>query len=459
MAGATRVRTPSPAAPCSVKMADAPVPGGTPPGMSAVCPIMPLPCPDDPRRAALADAAQVILEARTLPVSRENRNRRLTLCRFGEGRAPENRPPPDLGRPASSWRNPGRQTGLGIRVGWGLGFMDGPARGVSGLADRVRITVAGARRAAAGGRRWWRQFVLVAAFLWAVDATDKLHAGVEAAGLSHARTVGSISAYLGGGVSPPMNRWLAVHPLPAVAAAAYYIVLNVVVTGAVGLLLLRSRPRRFALHRNALITIGLVALVVFWVYPVAPPRMLPGYHDITATTVPVFAHLLEGRAADDFAALPSLHVAWALWVAVASQSLLRRPLWRAVVWIYPAVTVLDVLATANHYMLDVVSAPALVLLAYTLAALFERVRLLGARCLGRVAAAARRRAAWAGTHPARPGTRGGVPEIPRPRASPMARPAMAVSDDRGRSAGLSGWRSRRGCTRRRDRLATSPRGR
>ena len=103
----------------------------------------------------------------------------------------------------------------------------------------------------------------------------------------------------------------------------------------------------------------LTGLVAFWLYPVAPPRMLPGYHDVIAIAVPTFTSLVETNGAAQFASLPSLHVAWALWVAIALCAVVRRPLLRAAVWLYPVATVADVLATANHYLLDVITAPGL----------------------------------------------------------------------------------------------------
>jgi hypothetical protein len=73
--------------------------------------------------------------------------------------------------------------------------------------------------------------------------------------------------------------------------------------------------------------------------------------------------MFESKAADQFASLPSLHVTWALWVAVALWPVLRRHrVLRAAVWLYPAATILDVLVTANHYLLDVILAPGVLLL-------------------------------------------------------------------------------------------------
>jgi hypothetical protein len=213
------------------------------------------------------------------------------------------------------------------------------------------------------------QIIPVALVLWATDAVDRFRPGAATAGLHNALTADTISRQLGGGSAAQWSAWLAGHPLPATAASWYYIVLNGAVTGVVGILLIWKRVPSFPFHRNALIACNLIALIVFWLYPVAPPRMLAGYHDVTASAVPVFSSMFESKAADQFASLPSLHVTWALWVAVAAAPLLRgHPVLRAAVWLYPAATILDVLATANHFLLDIILAPGVLMIAYLLAA-------------------------------------------------------------------------------------------
>jgi len=212
------------------------------------------------------------------------------------------------------------------------------------------------------------QIIPVGLLLWATDAVDRFRVGAQAAGLAHGPVVNNISAGLGGGFALGINGWLAAHPLVATAAAWFYVLMMGAVAGALGLALIWRRVPSFGLHRNALIACNLLALVAFWLYPVAPPRMLPGYHDITATAVPLFSGVLEGKAADLFAALPSLHVAWAIWVAVAASTLVRRPVLRAALWLYPAATIADVLVTANHYLLDAVTAPGVLMLGYAIAA-------------------------------------------------------------------------------------------
>ena len=239
------------------------------------------------------------------------------------------------------------------------------------------------RKRAAGHSRWmsalrsfyarhdslrYLQIIPIGVLLWGLDAVDRFRAGAASAGMQNAVQVDAISRQLGGGIARDMNLWLLAHPIPGTVAAWYYIVLQGAVTAIIGLLLIWRRVPSFPLHRNAIIAVNLIGLVVFWLYPVAPPRMLPGYHDITGTTVPLFSKLLEGKAADQFAATPSLHVAWAIWAAIALGALFwRHPVLRVVVWLYPVATVLDVLSTANHYMLDVVTAPAVVVLGYGIA--------------------------------------------------------------------------------------------
>src|SRR5215472_16134190 len=170
----------------------------------------------------------------------------------------------------------------------------------------------------------YAQIIPVGLLLWGLDAVDRFRAGAALAGLRNALAVVVINRQLGGAVAESMNNWLVVHSVAGPLAARFYVALQSTVTAAVGFLLIWRRVPTFSLHRNALIACNLIGLVVFWLYPVAPPRMLPGYHDITAATIPLFSGVLESKAADQFASLPSLRVARSLCVAVACGALLRR---------------------------------------------------------------------------------------------------------------------------------------
>jgi hypothetical protein len=225
--------------------------------------------------------------------------------------------------------------------------------------------------------------------LWGLDMTASLRAGAAAAGLRHAVTVNSVSLHVGGEFALVMNDWLAVHHLGALVATYYYILLQGALTGVLGALLIWRRVPSFALHRNALIAVTALGLVAFWSYPVAPPRLLPGYHDIVASALPAFSAAVEPNGSAVYASLPSLHVAWALWGAIAGAALLRRPILRALLWLYPAATIVDVLATANHYLLDAITAVGLLFLGYVLAVAADRARghLAGRRAISAASAA------------------------------------------------------------------------
>jgi hypothetical protein len=210
------------------------------------------------------------------------------------------------------------------------------------------------------------QILPVALLLWGLDDVARFRTGAASAGLQHAVVVNGLSGPLGGEYGHLMNDWTVVHHVAALAAAWYYILFQGAITGVVGIVLLWRQAPTFRLHRNALIGMTLVGLVAFWLYPVAPPRMLPGYHDVIAIAVPAFTSVVETNGAAQYASLPSLHVAWAIWVAIAACAVVRRPILRAAVWMYPVATTADVLATANHYLLDVITAPAIVLLGYGL---------------------------------------------------------------------------------------------
>jgi len=220
------------------------------------------------------------------------------------------------------------------------------------------------------------QIAPIALVLWLLSYAASFRDGAARVGLHNAAVVNSISVDLGGGIGREMNDWLATHYSAELAATWYYILFQGAITGIVGVVLIWRRAPHFSLHRNALIIVTGIGLAAFWFYPVAPPRMLAGYHDIIRTAVPLFANVVESKGADQFASLPSLHVAWALWVAVSCTGMLRHPAAQAAIWLYPVATTLDVMSTANHYLLDVITAPVILLLAYGIAAIPALARFL-----------------------------------------------------------------------------------
>lgn len=143
----------------------------------------------------------------------------------------------------------------------------------------------------------------------------------------------------------------------------------------IGLYLLR--PGAYRRARRALVAVNVVALAVFLLMPVTPPRLLPGggVPDIvarsgtwgawsTGSTVAAHANL--------YASLPSLHVAWAAWVGCAVWSATDRRPARAAAAVHLLLTVAVVLLTGNHYLADVAAGDLLTAAVWALSELCPR---------------------------------------------------------------------------------------
>lgn len=121
--------------------------------------------------------------------------------------------------------------------------------------------------------------------------------------------------------------------------------------------------------RNVFISVTGVALVVQILWPLAPPRMLSGYVDTIARYGPaIYSRPGVESVANQYAAMPSLHVGWALIVAYGLWQVTQRP-WRWIGVAHAAVTCLAVVITANHYWLDGIVAFVLVAVAVRVVAL------------------------------------------------------------------------------------------
>ncbi len=167
-----------------------------------------------------------------------------------------------------------------------------------------------------------------------------------------------------------LNQALAAHPVLANVADYYYATMHfVVVLGVLGWLYWRhlGSARRWV---YPWLTMNLVALLGFWLLPTAPPRLLPsaGFVDTVVRfhTWGSWADAGVASAANQFAAFPSLHVGWALWAALTVNGLARRRWVGRLAFGYPLLTALVVLATANHYLLDVFAGILVCLLSFPL---------------------------------------------------------------------------------------------
>jgi hypothetical protein len=213
---------------------------------------------------------------------------------------------------------------------------------------------------------------LIVFFAWAYDEIRSLHGNVVAVGLRHGREVLRIDQWLHMSWERPLNHWIGHHDSVSDALSAYYVVMHLGMT-ALALVILWIEGRRYRHHRNVLIGLSVIGFAVYWLYPTAPPRLIgAGFHDSVRLALP-FAYQVEASSANLYAAVPSLHMAWAVWVTVALWSITTRWWLRAIVALHPIITGITVLATGNHYTFDLLTGAALTALAYALAAAWRAV--------------------------------------------------------------------------------------
>ncbi|WP_280251346.1 phosphatase PAP2 family protein [Nocardia abscessus] len=154
----------------------------------------------------------------------------------------------------------------------------------------------------------------------------------------------------------------------AVPANFYYAAAHFTVAVGVLLWLWTFRPEHYRWTRNLMAALTGAALLVHMLVPLAPPRMLPdrGFVDLAALYgQSVYGEAESGGLSNQFAAMPSLHVGWALLLGVAVVAATGTP-WRWLALAHPALTTLVVVGTANHYWLDAIVAVVLLAVAAAL---------------------------------------------------------------------------------------------
>lgn len=215
----------------------------------------------------------------------------------------------------------------------------------------------------------------IAWLCWVYDAITNLAPLRLHAALAHGQSILRLERSLGIDPEHALDRWLAGHQTLGLLVSDYYDNAHFVVTlGLLGFLWWR-RADIYRPLRNTLVLVNVLAFVVFWRFPVAPPRMLPGFVDVVASTHAIGSWHTGALAsqANQLAAMPSLHIAWAVWCTVVVWRICARRWVRALAVLYPFVTAFAVLATGNHYVLDLLGG------LLTIAASLLCVRLLEGR--------------------------------------------------------------------------------
>ncbi len=187
--------------------------------------------------------------------------------------------------------------------------------------------------------RVWVEVLVIVWLCWLYDEISNLSPLRLHTALAHGATLLRIERVWHLNPELTLNSWAAAHRSIALPMANFYDSAHFVVTLGVVAVLWWRHPGLYRSLRNSLVLINVIGFVVFWAYPLAPPRMLPaaGFVDVVAVTHAWGSWQTNAVAsqANELAAMPSLHMAWACWTAVALWQMLRGRRWRVVVVVYP----------------------------------------------------------------------------------------------------------------------------
>ncbi|NKQ24526.1 phosphatase PAP2 family protein [Streptomyces galbus] len=206
--------------------------------------------------------------------------------------------------------------------------------------------------------RLWFEILLIAVSYWTYSLIRNAVPEQRHEALRNADRVWALEHHLGLAVEQSVNDAVNSVTWLIVGMNYYYATLHFVVTLGVLVWLYRSHPGRYAAARTVLFATTAVALVGYYLYPLAPPRLMNGSGFVDT----VLAHRTWGSMAsgdlknmsNQYAAMPSMHIGWSLWCGLTLFALARVPWVRVLGLLYPVLTLVVIVATANHFWLDAV---------------------------------------------------------------------------------------------------------
>jgi hypothetical protein len=202
-----------------------------------------------------------------------------------------------------------------------------------------------------------RQVSLFAAAYFAYRLARGLVAGDANVAFQHARDLISVERTLHVFVEPSVQAWASgSHLLIGVSSWLYVNAQTTVTLGALVYLYL-CHNRSFYFVRNMFMIAMAIALVGYIVFPTAPPRFMPEWGFIDSVSDVTGIHVSHASTTanalfNPYAAVPSMHVAFALMVGWPLARLVKPPALRVVWFLYPFLMAFVIVATANHFITD-----------------------------------------------------------------------------------------------------------
>lgn len=246
-------------------------------------------------------------------------------------------------------------------------------------ADIAVVTAPASERAEARRARrrvWVYELAVIGIGYWLYSLIRNSVTAAEGDAVDNAREIVAIEKALGLYHELALNTFVAGQSWLAYLLNYYYATLHFGVTIGVGIWLYRRHPLHARQLRTAWYLMNLLALLGFAFYPLAPPRLLPGagYVDtvIAFHTWGSWGDQSVSSHSNLYAAMPSMHIGWSLWVAISVVFLARRTWVRVLFGLYPLATLFVIIGTGNHYWLDAVGGAAACLGGFAVARLITR---------------------------------------------------------------------------------------
>jgi len=219
---------------------------------------------------------------------------------------------------------------------------------------------------------WWFELVLVGVFYAVYSAIRNSNKSDVAQARRNADSLIEVERFFGMYHEHRIQEW-ALHVKALIISANYfYGSMHFVVTIGIMVYLFRRWPDDYPLWRNTLAVTTFVALIGFTLWPLMPPRLLPhssGYVDTLAKypTLWTFNSGAVNQISNQFAAMPSVHCAWALWCACVLVPRVQHRWAKILAASYPVMTVTVIVVTGNHYILDAVGGFLVLLIGFVVA--------------------------------------------------------------------------------------------
>ena len=218
---------------------------------------------------------------------------------------------------------------------------------------------------------WWRELLTIAAFygVYTLVRNQGIASNNTRVARQHARQVIRIEEFLSSFHERGVQHAF-IHVKWFIQFwDVYYGSFHFIVTIIAIVWLFRKAPERYPTWRNTLAVTVAIALIGFTFYPLMPPRLLPAHYGFVDTLQKIgglwsFDSGTMSKISNQYAAMPSLHCAWATWCAFVLVPGLKHWWSKALMVAYPFVTLFAIVVTANHYWLDAAGGAAALALGY-----------------------------------------------------------------------------------------------